>query len=78
VRGTGNRVSLFWVLKKEQAMFMEINFPDGSAVELDGSMCKYWKGCGLPDYEGPIEGLPPEVLAMLLSSKAVKRKGKQW
>lgn len=59
-------------------MYIEVNFPDGSAVELDGTNVKYWKGCGLPDYEGPIEGLPPEVLAALMANKAVKRKGKQW
>lgn len=58
-------------------MEIEVNFPDGSAVELRGTTAKYWKGCGLPDYEGPIEGLPPEVLAALLANKVVK-KGKQW
>ena len=58
-------------------MEIEVNFPDGSAVELSGTTAKYWKGCGLPDYEGPIEGLPLEVLTALLANKIVK-KGKQW
>ena len=34
-------------------MIMQVGLPDGGAVELIGSNCKYWIGTGLPDYEGP-------------------------
>ena len=30
-------------------MIMQVELPDGGAVELIGSNCKYWIGTGLPD-----------------------------
>ena len=53
-------------------MEMEVNLPDGGAVLLKGTTVKYWKGCGLPDYQGAIEGLPSEVIEYLLSIGAIK------
>ena len=45
---------------------------NGGAVLLKGTTVKYWKGCGLPDYQGAIEGLPSEVIEYLLSIGAIK------
>jgi len=53
-------------------MEMEVDLPDGGAVLLKGKSAKYWKGFGLPDYEGAIEGLPSEVIDYLLSIGAIK------
>ena len=44
---------------------------DGWLVELTGKNAKYWKGEGLPDYEGSIEGLPKEVIDELLERKMI-------
>jgi len=52
-------------------MTLEIEIGRG-LVELTGSNCKYWKGCGLPDYEGPIAGLPAEVIKTLVELGAIK------
>ena len=52
-------------------MTLEVEVGRG-LVELTGSNCKYWKGCGLPDYEGPITGLPTEVIKTLVELGAIK------
>lgn len=44
----------------------------GWLVELTGKNAKFWKGEGLPDYEGPIAGLPHEVIAELLERQMIK------
>jgi hypothetical protein len=54
-------------------MILEVELPDGGAVTLEGSNAKYWKGCGLPDYEGAIDGLPAQVLTQLVKAGAIKR-----
>jgi hypothetical protein len=41
-------------------------------VELTGSNCKYWQGWGLPDYVGPISGLPQTVINKLIELGAIK------
>ena len=53
-------------------MIMQVELPDGGAVELIGSNCKYWIGTGLPDYEGPIEHLPQGVLEYLLKIRVIR------
>lgn len=52
-------------------MTLEVEVGKG-LVELTGSNCKYWQGCGLPDYEGPIAGLPQTVIETLLRLGAIK------
>lgn len=52
-------------------MTLEVEVGKG-LVELTGSNCKYWQGCGLPDYEGPIAGLPQTVIETLLHLGAIK------
>ena len=52
-------------------MTLEVEVGKG-LVELTGSNCKYWQGCGLPDYEGPISGLPQTVIETLLQLGAIK------
>jgi hypothetical protein len=52
-------------------MTLEVEVGRG-LVELTGSNCKYWQGCGLPDYEGPIAGLPPAVINTLVELGAIK------
>ena len=56
------------------SLIMQVDLPDGSAVELTGSNCRYWAGTGLPDYEGPIEHLPQGVLEYLLKIQVIKPK----
>jgi hypothetical protein len=52
-------------------MTLEVEVGKG-LVELTGSNCKYWHGCGLPDYEGPIAGLPTHIIKILLELGAIK------
>lgn len=52
-------------------MTLEVEIGRG-LVELTGSNCKYWQGCGLPDYEGPIAGLPQAVIKTLVELGAIK------
>ena len=53
-------------------MLLDVELSGGGAVELCGTRVKYWVGCGLPDYEGEIEGLPDMVLSELLKLGAVR------
>lgn len=46
---------------------------NGWVVELAGKNAKYWKGEGLPDYEGSIEGLPKDVIDELLERNLIKK-----
>ena len=55
-------------------MELEVDLPDGGAVLLKGTNVKYWKGFGLPDYQGTIEGLPSKVIEYLLEVGAIKSK----
>jgi hypothetical protein len=52
-------------------MTLEVEVGKG-LVELTGSNCKYWQGYGLPDYEGPISGLPQNIINKLLDLGAIK------
>ena len=52
-------------------MTLEVEVGRG-LVELTGSNCKYWQGCGLPDYVGPISGLPQYIIETLLKLGAIK------
>jgi len=52
-------------------MTLEVEVGRG-LVELTGSNCKYWQGCGLPDYEGPIAGLPTHIINTLVELGAIK------
>ncbi len=54
-------------------MTMEVELPDGGLVRLTGSMAVYWKGEGLPTYEGPIDGLPERVLRVLVEQELVRK-----
>lgn len=56
---------------KHAPMTIEIEIENG-LVQLIGSNCKYWHGYGLPDYEGPIDGLPDKVIQTLLQLKVIK------
>ena len=53
-------------------MLMEVELSDGGAVELCGQNVKYWRGQGLPDYEGDITGLPDSVFSELLKRRMIK------
>ena len=53
-------------------MTLEVEVGKG-LVELTGSNCKYWQGYGLPDYVGPISGLPQTVIETLLDLGAIKK-----
>ena len=53
-------------MKSFGPMLLDVELSGGGAVELCGARAKYWAGCGLPDYEGDIEGLPATVLSELL------------
>ena len=53
-------------------MQMEVELSGNRAVLLYGSNAKLWVGEGLPTYEGPIEGLPADIIAELLKLKAIK------
>ena len=55
------------------SMTMTVELHDGSAVELQGTDARYWKGIGEPDYVGPIYGLPNPVLEELIARKVIKR-----
>lgn len=53
-------------------MILEVELKNGGLVELTGPNAKYWAGCGLPDYEGDIAGLPEPVLNELIARNAVR------
>lgn len=54
-------------------MSIEVSLKNNGLVMLIGSKAKYWKGEGLPDYVGPIDGLPQEILDELIKMKAIKK-----
>lgn len=59
-------------------MVMTAPVGDNAQVELTGDNCKLWLGYGLPDYEGPIDGLEqahPEIFKEMLERKLIKTKG---
>ena len=46
----------------------------GGLVQIEGHIVKYWKGTGLPDYEGDMEGLEktfPGVVAEMVKRKVL-------
>lgn len=53
-------------------MILIVELYGGGLVELQGTMVRYWKGLGEPDYVGPIAGLPAHVIAELIDLKAIK------
>lgn len=53
-------------------MHLEYESKAGWMVDLYGGTAKFWRGEGLPDYEGPIEGLPEDVLKELLDKQLIK------
>lgn len=59
-------------------MVMEVTLSDNGLVELTGPNVRYWIGCGLPDYEGSLEGLKlafPQVVTELVTRKIIKTHG---
>jgi hypothetical protein len=53
---------------------IDFTFPDGSAIEIDGNKVKYWILCGLPDYEGSLEGFAnafPKHMGVLIANHVV-------
>ena len=48
-------------------LIMFVDFDDGRSVELDGMEVTYWisREAKEPEYVGPIEGLPSEMLRTL-------------
>ena len=59
-------------MKSSGYMLLDVELSGGGVVELCGTRVKYWAGCGLPDYEGEIEGLPDMVLSELLERGVVR------
>jgi hypothetical protein len=58
------------------AMTLCYETKDGGLVELTGTFMKYWRGTGLPDYEGDIEGFQevfPGVFKEMLKAGVIKR-----
>ena len=56
-------------------MLLDVEFTTGEAATLEGPNIKFWAGCGLPSYEGSLEGfakLYPSQLAELLKRGLVK------
>jgi hypothetical protein len=53
-------------------MVIDVELSGGGAVELCGQNAKYWRGEGLPDYEGDITGLPDAVFSELLMRRVIK------
>ncbi len=54
---------------------VEVTLKNNGLVLIQGSTFKYWKGTGLPDYEGGADGLEkmfPEVVKELIELKVVK------
>ena len=57
------------------SMIVTVELPNNIAVELSGANCKVWLGYGLPDYEGPIDGLAealPDILQELQAGGFIK------
>ena len=56
-------------------LIVTVELSNNVAVELTGANCKVWLGYGLPDYEGPIDGLAealPDVLRELQAGGFIK------
>jgi hypothetical protein len=52
-----------------------IDLKDGGHVRLIGGDATYWRGLGLPDYKGPVDGLAeahPDVVAELCALGALR------
>ena len=57
------------------SMIVTVELSNNVAVELTGANCKVWLGYGLPDYEGPINGLAealPDILQELQDGGFIK------
>jgi hypothetical protein len=68
-------LSLFPLEYLDMSMIVTVELPNNIAVELTGANCKVWLGYGLPDYEGPIDGLAealPDVLRELQAGGFIK------
>ena len=58
------------------AMTLCYETKDGGLVELTGTFMKYWRGTGLPDYEGDIEAFEqicPYIVEEMLEAGVIKR-----
>ena len=56
-------------------LIVTVELSNNVAVELTGANCKVWLGYGLPDYEGPIDGLVeafPDILQELQNGGFIK------
>ena len=56
---------------------LEYTFDDGSCVELDGNVVKFWVGYGLPDFEGDMDGFAkcfPNHLEVLINKRVIRVK----
>lgn len=57
-------------------IILEFTFLDGGLIVLEGKNVKFWKGMGLPDFEGDFEGFAivyPEKTLELLRAKVIIR-----
>lgn len=46
---------------------------NGWMVKLCGKSVQFWRDYGLPTYEGPIEGLPADVVEELVKERIIAK-----
>ena len=52
-------------------MILEVELPNNEAAQIEGPWLKYWRGEGLPAYDGPLNDAPPDMIEALLEAKAI-------